>query len=381
MRASYFRISKTLTVCVCQFIRPTAAFQSALYSSDAGRIFEAESKPSVAVVGVGAVGGYYGARLWDCGAYDVKFHMRGDNFSQCKKNGLDVKSVHGDIHIPSDQLQAYTDTSEIGKVDWVVVALKSTSLNAIPSLVSPLLDPERTRIIVIMNGLIENDLIKMLKEFHGENVDDEELNFCKALYGGMALLCSNRVAPGSIEHSFASLLSYGVAAHSADTTVKESLDNCQEFWKPVKNVETRLELSLLGGRWRKNVWNLPFNGISVAMGGITVDKVVEDEGLRKLAYEVMDETIAIANAELEKHGYDSSLFLGDEDKEKMFDLSDNMGPYKTSTMIDLTERRPMEVQYLFQEPLKRARSLGVDVPHLETIVAQICALQKWHGLF
>ena len=61
------------------------------------------------------------------------------------------------------------------------------------------------------------------------------------------------------------------------------------------------------------------------MGGITVDKIVEDPGLRQLADLVMDETIAAANADLEHHG--SALRLGDDDKKKMFDLSDNMGPY------------------------------------------------------
>jgi ketopantoate reductase len=74
------------------------------------------------------------------------------------------------------------------------------------------------------------------------------------------------------------------------------------------------------------VWNLPFNGVSVAMGGITVDKIVEDPGLRQLADLVMDETISVANADLKHHG-EMSIRLGDDDKKKMFDLSDNMGPY------------------------------------------------------
>ena len=65
-----------------------------------------------------------------------------------------------------------------------------------------------------------------------------------------------------------------------------------------------------------------------------------------------------------------------EDKRKMMELSDNMGPYRTSTMIDFVEGRPLEVDYLFAKPVERARSLGVPVPHLETIVAQIQALQK-----
>lgn len=47
------------------------------------------SRTSVAIVGSGAVGGYYGARLWEAG-HDVKFHMRGDHYEQSKANGLNV---------------------------------------------------------------------------------------------------------------------------------------------------------------------------------------------------------------------------------------------------------------------------------------------------
>jgi 2-dehydropantoate 2-reductase len=117
------------------------------------------------------------------------------------------------------------------------------------------------------------------------------------------------------------------------------------------------------------------------MGGITVDKIVEDPGLRRLADLVMDETIAAANADLAKNGLDESFYLGDKDKKQMFDLSDGMGPYRTSTMIDFVDRNPMEVQYLFRKPVERAESLGVPVPHLETLVAQIEALQRFHNLF
>jgi ketopantoate reductase len=53
----------------------------------------------------------------------------------------------------------------------------------------------------------------------------------------------------------------------------------------------------------------------------------------------------------------------------MMDLSDNMGPYKMSTMLNLTQRNPMEVKYLFHKPVERAAQLGVTVPHLETLVA------------
>jgi 2-dehydropantoate 2-reductase len=115
------------------------------------------------------------------------------------------------------------------------------------------------------------------------------------------------------------------------------------------------------------------------MGGITVDKIVNDPGLRQLADLVMDETIAAANADLAKNGQD--IFLGADDKNRMFALSDGMGPYRTSTMIDFVERKPMEVQYLFRKAIERAQFLGVSVPRLETLVTQIEALQRFHNLF
>ena len=110
------------------------------------------------------------------------------------------------------------------------------------------------------------------------------------------------------------------------------------------------------------------------MGGITVDKIVTDPGLRNLAFTIMDETTVIANADLAFHGHSdknenndssssSSIWLNEQDKEKMMAFTDIMGPYKTSTMLDLTNRRAMEVKYLFRKPLERAKALNVPAPH------------------
>ena len=63
----------------------------------------------------------------------------------------------------------------------------------------------------------------------------------------------------------------------------------------------------------------------------------------------------------------------------MWYLTDRMGPYKTSTMLDLRNRKPMEVQYLFRKPLERAKKLKIDVPRFETIVTQIEAFQRFHN--
>ena len=65
---------------------------------------------SVAIVGSGAVGLYYGARLAAAGE-DVRFLLRSD-FAAISRDGLKVASVHGDFDLP--QVKAYRSAAEIG---------------------------------------------------------------------------------------------------------------------------------------------------------------------------------------------------------------------------------------------------------------------------
>jgi len=280
-----------------------------------------EKKLKVGIIGSGAVGSYYGARLLQCGEYDVSFHMRGAHYETCKTSGLQIESSDGDFFIPPDELHVFERPEDMGKMDWVIVALKSTSLDAVPELVAPLLTPN-TRVLAIMNGLIEDDLISKLASLPAGHAEEHthpigvpaklHLDSCAAIYGGMALICSNRIAPGQIHHSYAGLLSGGLAAASSSHSSETHQEALEQLWAPTK-VEFKYEQSIVGGRWRKNVWNLPFNGISVAMGGITVDKIVNDPGLRRLADIVMDETIAVANADMKSRLIDPSCYLGDAD--------------------------------------------------------------------
>mmetsp|Transcript_28308 Transcript_28308/g.42275 ORF Transcript_28308/g.42275 Transcript_28308/m.42275 type:complete len:409 (-) Transcript_28308:523-1749(-) len=296
--------------------------------------FNSNKKKSIAIVGSGAVGCYYGARLWECKDYDVHFFMRGEHYDTCKTDGLEVKSVYGDIIIPPEQLNIHSSTEEMGQVDWVILALKSTALDAAPSLLLPLLKPS-TRIIAIMNGLFEDELVKMLDlEYQkisgssttsnhddgGGDDDGTTLTCCSAIYGGMALLCSNRIAPGKIDHSYAGKLTVGIAASSSPKAEVEERHKraIVNLWSPVTDkVEFVYTPSITRGRWTKNVWNLPFNGVSVAMGGITIEEIVQDEGLRRLADIVMDETISVANADLKARGEDIFGYLGDAEVRHM----------------------------------------------------------------
>jgi 2-dehydropantoate 2-reductase len=270
----------------------------------------------ITIVGAGAVGSYYGARLWEVG-HIVSFYMRGEHQRVVQQDGMTITSVHGNIRIPAEKLLTVNDTSPITEpVDWVIVALKSSALEAIPDLIYHMLTPN-TRVLVIMNGLnIEEELIRMLKERAGETDMDAPLHCCEALYGGIGLLCSIRVAPGKIEHSFGGMLAAGVASSRSGTPEKDQAA-FEELWAHT-TVEAIFEPCLLRGRWTKMVGNLPTNGISVVMGGITVDQIISDPDLKRLAEQVIDEAISIANADLErKYGAGAFVPLGEAEKNRV----------------------------------------------------------------
>eukprot|EP00979_Chaetoceros_neogracilis_P012504 scaffold3341_cov270-Chaetoceros_neogracile.AAC.2 len=262
--------------------RSSISRQHSSLNEAVSRTHESSEKPTVAIIGSGAVGCYYGARLWETKEYNVKFFMRGDHYTISKANGLAVTSVEGDIFIPPDELMAYDQVENIGKADWVIICLKSTGIEALPELLKPLLD-DNSRVLSIMNGLVDEDIVRLLEGL-GDN-DKPVLTRCAAVYGGMALLCSNRTAPGHINHSYAGKLTASLAFSSDKfTDVNVHKEAVLSFWEPTRGFEFCYDDNLVRARWSKNLWNLPFNGISVAMNGITVDKIVQDPGLRKLAY-------------------------------------------------------------------------------------------------
>lgn len=251
---------------------------------DAATIDTSASKPTIAIIGSGAVGCYYGARLYETNQYNVKFFMRNEHYTTSTTNGLNVTSIHGNVFIPPDKLMAYDDVEEMGEVDWVILCLKSTGIDCVPELVVPLLKEDKsTRVLVIMNGLVDEDVIRLIEGYQ-EDENDLKLTKCAAVYGGMALLCSNRIGPGHIDHSYAGKLTASLAKASDENDEDNHRDAMLNLWKPTQGFEFVYDDNLVRARWSKNLWNLPFNGISVAMNGITIDQIVNDPGLRKLAY-------------------------------------------------------------------------------------------------
>ena len=138
----------------------------------------------IAVVGVGAVGGAFGARLAQAG-HHVTFIARGATLAALRSAGLILESVDGDVHLTD--VAATDDPATVGPVDVVLVCVKSTQIASIAPALRPLIGPT-TAVIPLQNGVEASaQLADVLGDEH--------------VLEGLARLIAEQVGPGRIKHS------------------------------------------------------------------------------------------------------------------------------------------------------------------------------------
>ena len=123
------------------------------------------------------------------------------------------------------------------------------------------------------------------------------------------------------------------------------------------------EDNLQQAQWEKLVWNIPFNGLSVAHGGVTTDVLLASAATEIEIRALMAEVIAAART----LGLDLGTGLIDFNIER----TRPMGPYRTSSMIDFIAGRELEVDPIWREPLRRALAAGVPMPHTAELLRRI----------
>ncbi len=301
---------------------------------------------TIAVIGAGAVGGYYGARLAQAG-HDVRFLLRRD-LEAVRAEGLQVFSHLGDFRLPV--VTAAATPAELGEVDWVICSLKATALASARELVAPVLRAD-TRIVALMNGL---GIEEAFAGWFGAH----------RVFGAMAFVCINRGRPGVIHH-----LDYGRVSigHALDDPAETAL---LEALLTSANIETVVAPNLRFARWEKLCWNVPFNGLSVAGGGIGTQTILSNDELRATAEQAMREVVLAGNADLAAAGSSARL---DEDEvvTRMFALTATMGDYRTSMVIDYVLGNALEVEAILGNPVRRARFLGAEVPTMAALYALV----------
>jgi 2-dehydropantoate 2-reductase len=294
----------------------------------------------IVVVGAGAVGAWYGGLLSLAGN-EVHLVTRSD-YTTIRNQGLKLRDAHGirTVNVTSAQ----PDTQSQGPADLVIIAAKATANAELPALIRPLIK-STTILLTLQNGMgnVEN--------LAGLVPDDQ-------LVAGLCFVCINRTSPGVIENTMPGYIRMA----SVLDTITPATTTCVDAFTTAE-VQCRAEASLESVLWKKLCWNIPFNGLAIAGGGITTDVIMANPALKTRARQLMLEVQTAAAA----RGYPFS----DQHLEQQFTVTETMGPYRPSSLIDYLAGRSVEVSGLWAEPLKRGEVAGVQMPELRKLLSEI----------
>lgn len=298
---------------------------------------------TIAVVGSGALGLYYGARLARVG-HAVSFLARSD-LTQLRTRGIVVRAPDGHFTLPHITVAA--EPEAIGPVDLVMVTLKATANDQLARLLPPLLHAG-TVVLNLQNGIGVDEAVAAVVG-------------AERTVGGVCFVGVNRVEPGIVECQLPGLI---VAGECVGAAQARTLELAELFGRA--GVKLRVSESLAGERWHKLVWNVPFNGLAVSGGGISTADILGSAELTAEMAALMHEVQTIAAA----YGVViAESFLVDQ-----VERTRAMGAYKPSTLLDFVAGRPLELEPIWGEPLRRAQAKGVPAPRLEALYTALARL-------
>lgn len=296
------------------------------------------------IIGTGAVGGYYGGRLALAG-HKVHFLLHGD-YDYVSANGLSVDSCDGSFRLP--RVNAWHSSALMPQCDVVLVCLKTTNNHLLASLLPPLLH-DGTLVVLIQNGI-------------GPEADLQTVFPHLNIAAGLAFICSYKVGPGHISHQAYGNITIGCYSCAETPVVRQLVSDLKASGVGASVVD------YAEARWKKAVWNMPFNGMTVALDTST-DRLLANPATCQLIREQMTEVIGAARA-LGVNRIDETF------ADKMMRNTQAMAPYSPSMKLDYDNRRPMEIYYLYTRPIEEARSVGYDMPRLAMLEAELKFIQE-----
>ncbi len=310
----------------------------------------------IAVVGCGALGSYYGARLCRDGQ-QVHFLLRSD-YQHVRRHGVAIRSPEGDFNV---RPKCARRPEEIGVSDLVLIGLKTTANDQFARLLPTLVGPQ-TAILTLQNGLgNEEQLAKLFPP--------------QQILGGLCFVCLNRVEPGVIHHLGHGRIVLGEFQRWPEPRTHDIASLIRHAGVPCEVTD-----DLARAHWEKLVWNIPFNGLGVAASAgldavrrgsieagatrgpcLSTDRLLQEPAWAAVVRELMQEILLTARAK----GFNVS----DRLIEIQIERTIPMGAYKASTLIDFERGQALELESLFLEPLRQAETAGVHTPRLRALCA------------
>lgn len=299
----------------------------------------------ISIIGAGAVGGFFGAKLALAGL-DVSFLARGKNLEFLKKYGLKFET-EGKIYTIKDAI--FTDNpKELGEPDYILFTVKSYDTKQTAEQIRSILG-ENTQVITPQNG-INNDLI--LSEILGK----------EKVIPGMAKIGVSMPKPGWVKHMSLGILIIG----EYDGLYTDRIKIFESIVKKA-GIEFVASKNIQSDRWKKYIWNCTFN-IICAITGFSVDKILQDEYLQQLCIDTMREILQIAKKE--NINLDEEEVMGSS-----LDLAKKLGHFKPSTLEDIEKGKPIELDAFTGTVISLAKKHNLPIPVNKVLYALLQAKQ------
>ena len=288
----------------------------------------------ILIVGAGAVGGYFGARLSNVGR-DVTFLVRASRATQLRRGGLCVVSPHGDVLLTPKLIGA----GEIdGPYDLVLLSVKAYALEAAIDDFAPAVGPE-TMILPVLNGMRHIDV---LTQRFGES----------AVLGGVCLVATEIDNGGRIVQ-LADIQQLVYGERNGEVTARlQALDATLQG----AGFEAHLSSDIIQAMWEKWVMLASLGAVTCLMRG-AIGEVVAIPGGAELSLQVLNECAAVGAACGNKP---SEVFQS----RQAAAMTAQGSPLTSSMYRDLIKGAPVEVDHILGDLLRRAVREGVATPLL-----------------
>jgi 2-dehydropantoate 2-reductase len=297
----------------------------------------------IAVLGSGAVGGYYGAKLARAG-HDVTFIARGAHLAAIRDRGMEIRSpAVGDFIV---RAAAEEDTSKVGPVDLVIVAVKAYDNPTALPLIRPMLS-DATSVLTLQNGV---DSVAEVAAVAGE----------PRVIGGTTYIATALTGPGVIEQNgthrrivFGEVFGTLPRMSARVQTIHAAFSGADIQSEPAEDGRVPI--------WEKFIFLAPTAGFTGA-ARLHVGPLRSDPFIREQYFKACREIEQIARAE--------GVPVATNMMEKIGTYVDGIpGTMRSSLLIDLSQGKRIEVETLLGSVVRRGERAGVPTPVNATLYA------------
>jgi 2-dehydropantoate 2-reductase len=296
----------------------------------------------IAIMGTGGVGGYYGGLLAKQG-HEVTFIARGAHLQAIQKNGLQIKSIHGDFSV--SPATAVADPAEVGAVDFALVCVKTYDTESVAQTMIPLVGVQTT-VLSLQNGIDAAERIgKIIGADH--------------VIGGATWISSAVEAPGVIKQMSQFRR---IVVGELSGGISPRVESFVEAFRPTG---VTIEAS---DNIRKVLWT-KFVFISSASGLGSLTRLPMGE------YRTVPETRAMILSlmkEVETVAHAQGIALDADVVQKSLEFMDNAAPHiKASMQLDVETGHRSEIEAMIGVTGRKGRELGVPTPTADFIYAAL----------